>query len=153
MDLSVGPEIRLLLFSRSLVCDSLGPPWTAARQASLSFIITQSLLYLMSIKSVMPSNNLILLTLSFPALSLCQHQTLFQWVNSSQWVFKILKLQLQHQPFQWIFRVDVFRIDWFNLLAVQGTLIHSYFGVWFIFPSRCKYFNVRNSIFFSVILS
>ena len=78
MDLSVGPEIRLLLFSHSLVCDSLGPPWTAARQASLSFIITQSLLYLMSIKSVMPSNNLIVLTSSPPALNLSQHQTLFQ---------------------------------------------------------------------------
>ena len=122
MDLRVGPEIRLLLFSHSVACDSLGPLWTAACLASLSFIITQSLLKLISIKSVMPSNNLILLTLSLPALSLCQHQTLFQWVNSSQWVFKILKLQLQHQPFQWIFRVDVFRIDWFNLLAVQGTL-------------------------------
>ena len=122
MDLRVGPEIRLLLFSHSLVCDSLGPPWAAACQASLSFVITQSLLNLMSIKSVMPSNNLILLTPSPPALNLCQHQTLFQWVSSSQQVFKILKLQLQHQPFQWIFRVDVFRIDWFNLLAVQGTL-------------------------------
>ena len=57
MDLRVGPEIRLLLFSHSLVCDSLGPPWAAACQASLSFIITQSLLNLMSIKSVMPSNH------------------------------------------------------------------------------------------------
>ena len=31
-------------------------------------------------------------------------------------------LELQHQSFQWIFRVDFFRIDWFDLLAVQGTL-------------------------------
>ena len=42
------------------------------------------------------------------------------------WLFasmaKVLDLQLQHQSFQWIFRVDSFRIDWFALLAVQGIL-------------------------------
>ena len=48
-----------LLFSHSVVPDS-SIPWTAARQASLSFTISQSLLKLMSIKSVMPSNHLIL---------------------------------------------------------------------------------------------
>ena len=37
-------------------------------------------------------------------------------------VAKILELQLQHQSFQEIFRIDFFRIDWFDLLAVQGTL-------------------------------
>ena len=36
---------------------------------------------------------------------------------------KVLELQLQHQSFQWIFRVISFRIDWFDLLAVQGTLM------------------------------
>ena len=35
---------------------------------------------------------------------------------------KVLELQLQHQSFQWIFRVDFFRMDWFILLAVQATL-------------------------------
>ena len=42
------------------------------------------------------------------ALSLSQHQGLFQWVDSSHQVVKILEpqLQLQHQPFQWIFRTD-----------------------------------------------
>ena len=118
----VGPEIRLLLFSCWLVCESLGPPWTAASQASLSFIITQSLLKLVSVKSVIPSKNLFLLTPSPPALNISQHQTLFQWASSSRRVVKISKFQLQHQFFQWIFRVDVFRIDWFDLLAVQGTL-------------------------------
>ena len=48
-----------LLFSYSVVCDS-ATPWTAARQASLSFTISWSLLNLMSIESVMPSNHLIL---------------------------------------------------------------------------------------------
>ena len=44
-------------------------------------------------------------------LSLSQHQGFFQWVGSSHQVAKVLKLQLQHQSFQWIFRVD-FLSDW-----------------------------------------
>ena len=47
-----------------------------------------------------------LLSPSPPAFSLCQHQGLFQWVSSSHQVAKVLELQLQHQPFQWIFRTD-----------------------------------------------
>ena len=86
-------------------------PWTATSQASLFFIIYQSLLRLMSIESVMPSNHLILLPSYPPALSLSQYQGLFQWVDSSHQVAKILELQLQHQSFQWIFRVD-FLEDW-----------------------------------------
>ena len=53
-------------------------PWTAACQASLSFTISPSLIRLMSIKSVMPSNHLILFPHSPPALNLSQHQDLFQ---------------------------------------------------------------------------
>ena len=52
-----------------------------------------------------------------PAFNLSQHKGLFQWVSSSHQVAKELELQLQHQSFQWIFR-----IDWLDLLAVQGTL-------------------------------
>ena len=37
-------------------------------------------------------------------------------------VAKVMELQLQHQSFQWIFRADFFRIDWFDILAIQGTL-------------------------------
>ena len=47
-------------FSRSVVSNSLWPPWTAAHQASLSITNSQSLLRLMSIESLMPSNHLIL---------------------------------------------------------------------------------------------
>ena len=57
-----------------------------------------------------------------PAFYLSQHQGLFQWVSSSHQVGKVLELQLQHQSFQWIFRIDSFRTDWLDLLAVQGTL-------------------------------
>ena len=55
------------------------------------------------------------------AFNLSQHQGLFQWVSSSHQVAKVLELHLQHQTFQWIFRTDFFKIDWFDLLAVQGT--------------------------------
>ena len=71
-------------------------PWTTACQASLSITNSQNLLKLMSIKSVMPSNHLIL----------CHP----------------LLLLLQHQSLQWIFRTDFLRMDWVDLLAVQGTL-------------------------------
>ena len=57
-----------------------------------------------------------------PAFNLSQHQGLFQWVSSLHQVAKVLELQLQHQSFQWIFRTDLLRMDWLDLLAVQGTL-------------------------------
>ena len=41
-----------------------------------------------------------------PDFNLSQHQGLFQWVSSSHQVAKVLEFQLQHQPFQWIFRTD-----------------------------------------------
>ena len=55
-----------------------------------------------------------------PACNLSQHQGLFQWVSSLQQVAKVL--ELQHQYFQWIFRIISLRIDWCDLLTVQGTL-------------------------------
>ena len=58
-----------------------------------------------------------------PALNLSQHQGLFQWVSSLHQVAKVLEFQLQHQSFQWTPRTDLlFRMDWLDLLAVQGTL-------------------------------
>ena len=56
------------------------------------------------------------------ALNLSQHQCHFQWVSSSHQVTKVLELQLQHQSFQWTSELISFSIDWFDLLAVQGTL-------------------------------
>ena len=53
-------------------------PWTAVHQASLSFTISRSLLKLISIELVMPSNYLILSFPSPPALNLSQHRSLFQ---------------------------------------------------------------------------
>ena len=76
-------------------------PWTAARQASMSFHVLQSLLKLMSIESVMPSNHLILCHPPSPlAFNFSQHQSLFRCVSSSHQLGKGLELQLQHQFFQ-----------------------------------------------------
>ena len=49
------------------------------------------------------------------------HHGLLQWVSSSHQVAKVLEFQLQHQSFQWTPRTDLFRMDWLDLLAVQGT--------------------------------
>ena len=57
-----------------------------------------------------------------PTFNLSQHQRLFKWVSSSHQVAKVLEFQLQHRSFQWIFRTDFLRMDWLDLLAVQGTL-------------------------------
>ena len=57
-----------------------------------------------------------------PTFNLSQHQGLFKWVGSSHQVAKVLEFQLQHHSFQWIFRTILFRMNWLDLLAVQGTL-------------------------------
>ena len=54
--------------------------------------------------AIQPSHPL--LSPSPPALNLSQHQGLFQWVGSSHQVAKVWELQLQHQSFQWVFRLD-----------------------------------------------
>ena len=82
----VLPNLTVAIISQCIVFQLLShvclfaTPWTAAHQASLSFTISQSLLKLMSIESVMSSNHLIhpLSPLSPPALNLSQHQGLFQ---------------------------------------------------------------------------
>ena len=61
-----------------------------------------------------------LLSPSPPAFNLSQHNGLFQGVGCLHQVAKVL--ELQHQSFQWIFRVS-FRTEWFDLHAVQGTLM------------------------------
>ena len=79
-------------------------PWTAAYQASLSITNSWSLIKLLSIKPLIPSNHcpLLLLPSIFPSISL------FKWVSSLHQVAKVLEFQLQHQSFQWIFRTDFF---------------------------------------------
>ena len=86
-----------------------------------------------------------------PALNLSQPEGLFKWVSSSQQVAKVLKFQFQHQSFQWYSGLISFRMDWLDLLAVQGTLksllqdhsccirhsIYSVFGRNFVWRPEC----------------
>ena len=46
----------------------------------------------------------------------------FQWVSSLHLAARVLEFQLQHQSFQWMFRVDLLWLDWFDIFAVQGIL-------------------------------
>ena len=59
-------------------------------------------------------------TASPPAFNLSRHQGLFKWISSLHQVAKVLEFQLQHQSFQEYSGLISFRIDWFDLLAVQG---------------------------------
>ena len=59
---------------------------------------------------------------SLLAINLSQHQGLFKWDSSSHQIAKVLKLKLQHQSFQCIFRTDFLEIVCFDTLAVQVTL-------------------------------
>ena len=96
-------------------------PWSAALQASLSFIISQSFLKLMSIESVMPSNHLILccpfilLPSIFPSIRVFSNGLTLHIRWSKYWNFSI---HPSHEYSGLIF----FKIDWFDLLAVQVTL-------------------------------
>ena len=86
-------------------------PWTETHQVSLSFTLYWSLFKLMSIELVMPSYHLIPFSAclqSFPA------SRSFLWVSSLHQVARLVELQVQHQYFQWIFRVD-FLQDWLVL--------------------------------------
>ena len=82
-----------------------------------------------------------------PALNLSQHQGLFKWVSSLHQVAKVLEFQLQHQSFQWTFGLISFRMDWLDLLAVQGTLKS------LLQHPSSKVSILRHSAFFTVQLS
>ena len=96
----------ILFSSVAQSCPTPCSPWTAAHQASLSIINSQSLLKLMSIESVMPSKLLILCRPLLLPSSVFPSIRVFKWVSSSNQVVKVLEFQLQHQSFQWIFRTS-----------------------------------------------
>ena len=130
--------------------DSLRPPWIAARQASLSITNSQSLLKLMPIESVMPSNHLIF----------CRPPLLLPSILLSIRVFSNESVLHIRWPKYWNFSYSIspsneysglisFRMDWFDLLAVQGTLksllqhhsskasilqVSDFFVVWLSYP-------------------
>ena len=101
----------------------LATPWPAAYQASLSIISSQSLLKLMSIKSVMPSNHLILchpllfLPSIFPSIRVFSNESILRIRWPKYWSFSFnISPSNEHSG------LISFRVDWFDLLAVQGTL-------------------------------
>ena len=95
-------------------------PWTAAHQDSLSITNSWSLLKLMSIELVMPS--LPLSSPSPPASSFSQHQGLFQWVSFCIRWPKYWSFSFRISPSNEYLGLIYFRIDWFDLLVVLGTL-------------------------------
>ena len=98
-------------------------PWIAARQASLSITKSQSLLKLMSIESVIPSNHLILchtlllLPSIFPSIRVFCNESILHMRWPKYWSFSV-----SLSPSNEYSGLISFRIDWFNLLAIQGTL-------------------------------
>ena len=96
-------------------------PWTEACKASLSVNNSQSLLKLMSLKSVMPSNHLILclplflLPSIFPSIRVFYNESVLHIRWPKYWSFSI---SLSNEYSELI----SFRIDWLDLLIVQGTL-------------------------------
>jgi len=97
-------------------------PWTAACQASLSINNSRSLVKLMSIKlgDDQPSHPL---SSPFPpAFILSQHQGLFKWVSSLHQVAEVWSFSFSISPFNEYSGLIFFRMDWFDILAVQGSL-------------------------------
>ena len=111
---SVQPLSRVQLFATS---------WTAEHQASLSITNSQSLLKLMSIESVMPSNHLILchplllLPSIFPSISVLSNESVLHIRWPKYW-----SLSFSISPSHEYSGLISFGIDWLDLLAVQGTL-------------------------------
>ena len=131
------------VFIESLSCVQLSAtPWTSAHQAPLSSTVSWSLLRFMFIESVMLSNHLILCCLLLLSLVFPSIRVFFQGVSSSHKVARVLEFQLQYQSFQWIFRLISFRIDCFDLLAVQRTL-----------KSFLQHHNLKTSILYGPALT
>ena len=98
-------------------------PWIAARQASLSITNSQSSLRLTSIESVMPSSHLILchpllfLSLIPPSIRVFSNESTLRMSWSKYWTFSFSIISSKEIP-----GLISFRMDWLDLLAVQGTL-------------------------------
>ena len=112
-----------MLFSDAQLCLTFCDPMTAACKSSLSFTISWSLLKFMSVELVMPFNHLILcgslifLPSNFPSIMVFSNKS----VLHIKWP-KYCGFSLSISPSNEYSRLISFRIDWFDLLAVQGTL-------------------------------
>ena len=116
--LSLADSVQLLSYVQFFVT-----PWTAAHQAFLSITNAQSLLKLMSIESVMPSNHLVLccpLLLPpsiFPSIRVFSNESFLHIRWPKYWSFSF-----NISPCSEYAGLISFRMDWFDLLAVQETL-------------------------------
>ena len=122
-------------------------PCTAVHQVSLSFTISRSLLKLMPIKSVMPSNHLIfccalLLPSVFPSIRVFSNKLALCIRWPKYWSFSF-----SSSPWNEYSGLISFRIDWFDLLAVQGTLKS------LLQPHSLKASVIQCSVFFMVQFS
>ena len=111
--------VKSVHYNPSVVSDFLRPHGLQQRQASLSITNSRTLLKVMSIESLMLSSHLILcrpllLPSIFPSIRGFSNESVNQMAT-------VLELQLQHQSFQWIFRIS-FRVNRLDGLAVQGAL-------------------------------
>ena len=116
-------RLPLMLFSCSSHVWLFVSPWTAAHQASLSFNISWNSFKLMSIESVMPSNHLILccplllLPSIFPSIRVFSNESALHMRWPNYWSFSFNISPSNEHP-----GLISFRMDWLDLLAVQGTL-------------------------------
>ena len=117
-------------------------PWTAAPQACLSIMNSQSLLRLMSIESMLPSNHLILccslllLPSIFPSIRVFSNESVLHMRWPKYWSFSF-----SVSPSNEFSLLISFRIDWFDLPAVQGTLIFSSTTIW-----KHQFFGTQSSL-------
>ena len=115
-------KLLLLLLSRFSRVQLFVTPWNAALQASLSIANSQSLLKFMSIESVMPSNHLILcrplllVPSIFPSIRVFSNESTLQMRWPKYWSFSLSISTSNEHP-----GLISFRMDWLDLLAVQGT--------------------------------
>ena len=120
--------------------------WTTAHQASLSITNSQSLPKAMSIQSVMPSNHLILplllLPSIFPSNRVFSNESAFRIRWPNYWSFSLNISPSNEHP-----GLISFRMDWLDILAVQGTLKN------FLQHHSSKASILRHSTFFIVQLS
>ena len=122
-ELWLSSWVSSVQFSHSVMSGDwvFATPWAAAHQASLSVTNSQSLLKLMSIELVMPSNylilchSLLLLPSRFPSIRIFSNKS-FLYIRWPQyWSFSF-------SPSSEYSGLISFRMDWFDILAVQGTL-------------------------------
>ena len=130
------PILRAVVVQLLSCVQFFATPCTAARQASLSFTISQSFLKLMSIESVMPSNHLILCHLLlllpsiFPSIRVFSSESALHIRRPKHWSFSF-----SISPSSEYSGLISFRMDWFDLLTDQGTL-----------RSLLQHYNLKTSV-------